>query len=279
MLNLARLHELLGYLYDMKGIQCSLHERNGREIYSSKARSAFCDLICASPEGYRRCLGSDKAAIRKAIAQKMPFQYRCHAGVIDSAIPVLVGGEAAVVILFGQILDDSPVDQQWEAARPEVSWYPDQEALRHAFYSLPRMGSREITACYELVNACVSETKMEQLSAVSASENAQKLELYITNNYAQALTVKTIAAALNLSVSRVCALAAGIAPGMTVIKMLTRQRVEAAKTLLASRDLSIQEVAGRVGIPDYNYFTKVFKKESGLTPSQWRRQQHTQKDL
>lgn len=178
-----------------------------------------------------------------------------------------------MVILFGQILDDSPVDRQWQKAQPALSWHPREEALRRAFYALPRMSQKEIRACYELVNACVSDTKLEQLSALGASDNAQRLELYITNHFSQPLTVKSIAAAFNLSVSRVCALAAGIAPGMTVMRMVTRKRMAAAKALLYNPGLSIREVASRVGIPDYNYFTKVFKKDTGLTPSLYRRQQ------
>lgn len=155
MINTARLSELLGYLYDMKGLQCSLHDPDGREIYTASARSRYCDLLVAAPGGYERCLSCDRHAIQTAIRQKKPFQYRCHAGAIDAAVPVLVGGNAAVVILFGQILDDSPIEEQWQAAKPKVAWYPDQECLKTAFFALPCFSQKEIRACYELVNACV----------------------------------------------------------------------------------------------------------------------------
>lgn len=273
MINLSRLSELLGYLYDMQGLQCSIHEPDGREIYSSKARSRYCDLICAAQGGYERCLVCDREGIAAAIAQKKPHQYRCHAGAIDAAIPVLVGGEAAVVVLFGQLLDDSDIQAQWAQAQARVAWYPDQEELRQAFYSLPRMSRREIKACYELVNACVSETRMELLTTLEESDSVQRLDLYIANHYAQPLSLGGIAQALNMSVSRLCALAAGIAPGMTVMRLLTSRCMAAAQALLKDSDSPIREVASRVGIPDYNYFTKVFKKEVGKTPSAWRREQ------
>lgn len=272
-INLSRLSELLGYLYDMQGLQCSIHEPNGKEIYSSRARSRYCDLICAAPGGYARCLICDREGIQKAITLKKPHQYRCHAGAIDAAIPVMVGGEALAVILFGQLLDDSDIKEQWDKARALVSWYPDQEELRQAFYSLPRMSRREIKACYELVNACVSETRMELLTTLNESDSAQRLEMYIANHYAQPLSLDSIAGALNMSISRLCALAAGIAPGMTVMRLLTARRMAAAQSLLLNSDSPIREVASRVGIPDYNYFTKVFKKEVGQTPSAWRKQQ------
>jgi AraC-like DNA-binding protein len=57
------------------------------------------------------------------------------------------------------------------------------------------------------------------------------------------------------------------------MRLVTARRMAAAQNLLANSDHSIREVASRVGIADYNYFTKVFKKETGQTPSLWRRQQ------
>ncbi|NLX82296.1 MAG: helix-turn-helix domain-containing protein [Clostridiales bacterium] len=276
MINLARLSELLGYLYDMQGLQCSVHELDGKEIYSSKARSRYCDLICAAKGGYQRCLVCDKEGIAEAIKRKKPYQYRCHAGAIDTAIPVLLSGEAVAVILFGQLLDDSDIEEQWAKAQSQVAWYPNQEELHQAFYSLPRMSRREIKACYELVNACVSETRMELLTTLNDSENAQKLELYIANHYAQPLNLSGIGKALNMSVSRLCALAAGITPGMTVMRLVTARRIAAAQSLLKDSASPIRDIASRVGIPDYNYFTKVFKKEVGQTPSAWRKQQQQQ---
>jgi len=275
LINIKRLSELLGYLYDMQGLQCSIHEPDGREIYSSKARSRYCDLVCAAEGGYARCLACDRTGIQTAIQQKKPYQYRCHAGAIDTAIPVMISGEAQVVILFGQLLDDSGVQQQWEQAKARVAWYPNQEELRQAFYSLPRMSQREIKACYELVNACVSETRMELLTALDAPGNVQKLEWYIANHYSQPLSLSGIARALNMSVSRLCDLASGMGPDTTVMRLVTARRMAAAQSLLANSDHSIREVASRVGIPDYNYFSKVFKKETGQTPSAWRRQQRT----
>ncbi|MDR0449767.1 MAG: AraC family transcriptional regulator, partial [Treponema sp.] len=44
-----------------------------------------------------------------------------------------------------------------------------------------------------------------------------------------------------------------------------------AEELLESGVKLISEIAEAVGISDYNYFTKVFKEETGITPSVFRR--------
>lgn len=53
---------------------------------------------------------------------------------------------------------------------------------------------------------------------------------------------------------------------MNFLAYLTNIRMEQAKKLLLSTDLSIAEVSERSGYGDYRVFTKVFKKSEGVTP-------------
>ncbi|WP_219838281.1 response regulator [Paenibacillus sp. R14(2021)] len=60
--------------------------------------------------------------------------------------------------------------------------------------------------------------------------------------------------------------------GKSFIAYLIDYRIEQAKALLAERrELKTYEVGERVGYPDYPHFTKVFKKVSGVTPSEYRK--------
>ncbi|HKJ86491.1 MAG TPA: helix-turn-helix domain-containing protein, partial [Spirochaetia bacterium] len=45
-----------------------------------------------------------------------------------------------------------------------------------------------------------------------------------------------------------------------------------AKELLATQDLRNYEVADRVGFSDPHYFSLTFKKQTGLTPTEYREQ-------
>ena len=59
---------------------------------------------------------------------------------------------------------------------------------------------------------------------------------------------------------------------MGFLAYLTNVRMENAKRLLLSTDLSVAEVADRSGYADYRVFTKAFKKAENVTPSQYRRE-------
>ena len=48
-------------------------------------------------------------------------------------------------------------------------------------------------------------------------------------------------------------------------------RIRNAQRLLRNLNLSMSDIAEIVGFANQNYFTKVFKKQTGLVPSQYRR--------
>ncbi len=57
---------------------------------------------------------------------------------------------------------------------------------------------------------------------------------------------------------------------MTCLNYFVKMRVNLAQIMLAETELQIGEIAARVGYTDSNYFIKVFKKVSGMTPSKYR---------
>ncbi|MGB9809558.1 MAG: helix-turn-helix transcriptional regulator, partial [Caldanaerobacter sp.] len=54
------------------------------------------------------------------------------------------------------------------------------------------------------------------------------------------------------------------------VNYLHKVRVEKAKELLSNRNLKTYQVASMVGFSDEKYFSQIFKKYTGLTPSQYR---------
>ena len=59
--------------------------------------------------------------------------------------------------------------------------------------------------------------------------------------------------------------------GVSIIEYVLSLRIENAKQLLLEEGLSIHKIAESVGFQDHNYFSRVFKKRVGLSPSDYRR--------
>ena len=58
--------------------------------------------------------------------------------------------------------------------------------------------------------------------------------------------------------------------GETIIDFLTKTRMENAKILLAETNFRVLEISEMVGFKDASYFSKVFKKYTGLHPQKFR---------
>lgn len=59
--------------------------------------------------------------------------------------------------------------------------------------------------------------------------------------------------------------------GRSIIDYALDRRVEEAKTMLLEGSLSLTQVAEQVGFDDYNYFARVFKKRTGLSPTSYKK--------
>lgn len=58
--------------------------------------------------------------------------------------------------------------------------------------------------------------------------------------------------------------------GTSVMAAVERIRMDAARELLAHTDLSVTQVAARVGYPDPLYFSRRFRRGAGMSPRAWR---------
>ncbi len=61
--------------------------------------------------------------------------------------------------------------------------------------------------------------------------------------------------------------------GKTTSQIIKAKQVLEIKRLLVHTNLSVTEIAGRLNFPDQSYFTKFFKRETGVSPLQYRAKQ------
>ena len=60
--------------------------------------------------------------------------------------------------------------------------------------------------------------------------------------------------------------------GETVVSYLTKVKIEAAKRFLSTTNLTVLDIAGRLGYSSLSHFNKKFKEITGLSPGLYRQQ-------
>ncbi len=84
------------------------------------------------------------------------------------------------------------------------------------------------------------------------------------------LSLKVIAAKLNVNASYLSALFHK-EYGCTLTDFINKQRIDYSLTLLQTTRKTVQEIAAECGIHDTTYFIKLFKKQVGITPNQYKK--------
>ena len=97
----------------------------------------------------------------------------------------------------------------------------------------------------------------------------QKAADYIKLNYSEKISIKEIADQLYLSPNYLSELFKKHT-GKTISEYLTDYRLEKACQLLDHAEYRVGDVSGMVGIHDGRYFSNMFKKKYGMTPTEYR---------
>lgn len=93
---------------------------------------------------------------------------------------------------------------------------------------------------------------------------------YITENFSSPITIKDLAELVYVSESYLIRRFRQ-KTGQTPIQYINSLRIEAAKRLLATKEMTIEDISQSVGYGSAKYFTRLFKKYLGVSPSDFRK--------
>ena len=111
----------------------------------------------------------------------------------------------------------------------------------------------------------------DKLKLDSSAYIAYQALNYLDNHYLEEITIDRLSSAMNFSkhyLSHIFKEETGYSPMDYVISL----RVNRAKTLLSNTDKNISEIALDCGYTDFSYFSKQFRKKTGIPPKQFREQ-------
>jgi two-component system LytT family sensor kinase len=122
------LQELPDAYYEATGLATGIHDLNGELITSipKYCFTKFCRNMFFSKEGHRKCRKCNSEADKKAFELGGPYIYHCHAGLIDVAAPIIVGGYHVGTVACGQILLRQLNDAYRERVRRKLSDFPER---------------------------------------------------------------------------------------------------------------------------------------------------------
>lgn len=126
----------------------------------------------------------------------------------------------------------------------------------------------------ELINTAIENVRSMQKTDGIVHSQKDIIKDYIDRNYKKDISAKDVAGILGYSDVYFSKVFKQLFDD-NFINYLTKIRIDRAKLLLKDISFNIKEVGKSVGYADSNYFTKVFKRSIGMSPSEYRNRHNT----
>ncbi|MEW6356119.1 MAG: helix-turn-helix domain-containing protein [Planctomycetota bacterium] len=226
----------------------------------------FCMKVKAHPEGRRLCGESDyHRANARGLRERRPFLKKCHAGVWEMVCPIIRGNQMMGSIFCGVCRKTARV--------PAWPWAGKSKRRMESLYrSRPMVADRSMWEVGRILGAAVPVMLENGLGLLGARRDriSDTIMGWMGENYAEDIIVGDLARQLNLSPSRTAHVVKE-RTGLSFGRLVTSFRVREAKNRLRLTNDRITDIARQIGFGDSNYFSRVFSKQEGASPREFRK--------
>ncbi len=268
-----KLNNVLKEFYSLTGITMSVWDTEFNQLtFYPNPMASICSIIKSFPEGKQKCLNSDIAACKMASSSKSAYTFTCHAGLVDTVVPVYHNGILIAYIMFGQLKDSEKTLSNLDNVKKLCKKYGISEKNIEDFYnSLPTLQHNQIDALANLFEMCIPYFYTSKAITVEQNELASNIDAYLTKNITSELTIDQLCNFFGISVKTLYQISHNFF-GTSIKNYIITKRIDMAKHYLTVTNLSVREISVMTGFNDYNYFIRTFKSRTGRTPLIYRKE-------
>jgi two-component system response regulator YesN len=157
-----------------------------------------------------------------------------------------------------------------------VPYYSENDSVRERDFLNSVIKIQELR---ELKVVCASHLKqiiseMKEAREKEINSLSLKVKKYITENFHKDISMDDAAKETNLSYHYFSKFFKD-SMGKSFVEYLTELRLDKSRELLRETNDSIKEICYKIGYSDPNYYCKIFKKGTGMTPTEFRENEHS----
>ncbi len=260
---------ILKELHKISGFRVSVYDTDYHEIVSyPEALSPFCAFLHQNELCCEICREFHQIAFEKVNQTGEVHLYRCKFGLWGAVSPLYHFGVLSGYLMMGQVIDSIP-ETRSSVSEQVGSYVDDSIMLEQMINEIPVVAMDMIKSYVNIMAVCAEYITCCNKFRLPERDLAELTMKYIHKNYSKHLTIKDLCIYFHCSKSTLINTFEQ-RYHISVNKYITKFRLEQAKKLLTQNNVTICDIALRCGFADQGYFSKVFQKELGMTPSAYR---------
>jgi AraC-like DNA-binding protein/ligand-binding sensor protein len=246
-------------------------------VILGQASTPFCDLLGKSRKGRDACCAVWTRLQSRLTRGHVPCRVQCFAGLTELAVPIMVDGECAGMLLCGQVFLEKRPRQKFARIVGELRRLGiklDPKIARETYWKTPVTSAAELRAVARLLNIVAKDLADSASHWLLAQRPAEPPCVIRAKSFAQAhfsepVRTRDVAQAVHLSEQHFCRVFKSVT-GITFTEYLARCRVENAKQTLRNSSLRITDTAFACGFQSITDFDRIFKRYVGRSPREYR---------
>lgn len=179
LIDVEQLQELQDSFSDATGMAAISVDLEGNVTRPSNFNDFCMKYTRGCEKGLKRCLDCDLQGGKEANLTGKPSVYFCHAGLIDFAVPIIVGGEHVGSIIGGQVLASKPDEVKFRAIAEEFGIDPNQYIT--ALKKIPIIPEHRIRSAAKLLGQ-IAQTIAENWSNTDELKKIYEKVISYTND-------------------------------------------------------------------------------------------------
>lgn len=196
--------------------------------------------------------------------------YKCHVDLIEAISPIYYENKLLGYLMMGQVLGEKPNNILWEKMSKYCKDYQvDFRQLKESFFNLKYLEKERIEAAARVMDRSAKYIHLANIVKIQQLPIIEKIDYFINTNLSQDINITELAVFLNYSNSHLSHVF-NKELNTFFTNYLREKRIDKAKELLIETNLAIKTIGEKVGYSDPNYFSRVFKKTIGISPTIFR---------
>ncbi|MDC7240984.1 MAG: PocR ligand-binding domain-containing protein [Spirochaetales bacterium] len=149
-IDLKQLQKIQDNFSEAMGMACITVNNEGEPVTRESGFTDFCiKHTRGSKEGLKRCYACDAGGGTLSAKTSRPAVYRCHSGLVDFGVPILIGDVQIGSLLGGQVLIESPDEEYFRKTAQEIG--ADENEYIEALRKVPVLSPEKVQSAANML--------------------------------------------------------------------------------------------------------------------------------
>jgi len=261
--DLPVLQRIVDNLAQLTGICFSFFDYDFKKLATTGVPNDYCGMLQTMGQNRNKCNSCVKELLTCCNASRKPELHHCHAGLYETAMPIIKENVIVGYVVAGRIQSaSSPADSKYNSDEDGA------HSLNRLYHRLPFFTEQQMTCLYDLL----SDGLFEKAITFKPGTFIEAATQYIDEHLGSDLNINLLCRTLTVSKNYLYH-SFHDAYGKTVNEYISDRRISRAQELLLHSTETIYAIANLVGFDNISYFYTLFKKKTGVSPAEYRKKQ------